>query len=138
MASTKLPAARDAIAAALIASEDLAGVTIANGGGEPERAKEYIWIERSRSTREFFNLSGPIPRLEEKMKINLRIVAIQKDAEARATELLETAETALRSDDSFNETVVFSHIGELECGPLLFDTQEGYGYVAIVEATARI
>lgn len=142
MASTKLPATRSAITAALEASEDLAGVTITNGGSEPERATEYIWLFRARSTRTFVSLSGPVPRLDEEMKLSLRIVAAggktPATPEARATELLEAAETALREDDSLNETVFFSHIAELECEPLLFDTTNAYAYTAVVQAKARI
>jgi hypothetical protein len=142
MASTKLPATRSAITSALEASEDLAGVTIANGGGEPTRDTEYIWLFRARSTRTFVSLTGPEPRLDEEMKLSLRIVAIggkgSAASEARATELLEAAEAALREDDSLNETVFFSHIEELECEPLLFDTTNGYAYTAVVQAKARI
>src|SRR4051794_13782948 len=100
MASTSLPAVRAGVLSALEGADDLESVHIADGGTEPHRAAEYVWMFKARATREFRTIQpAPTPQ-DENVKVSLRIVAIKdtKDnskSEERATELLETVETAL-------------------------------------------
>lgn len=140
MASTAIPAVRAAVLETLTGSETLEGFPKLkiSAGKEPERAPEWIWVWKAQADREF-KVLGPQPApVEEDVKVWLRIVAIhQTEAESRAAEILEAAETALRSASLGGST--WNQLLQIdEAGPVQFDQKLGYHFVTTLSVHARI
>jgi hypothetical protein len=140
MASTKIGVVKAAALNTLSEADDLDGVFV-TADKEPERRIEYVWIYKARAKREF-RLIGPQPAPQDEMvSVYLRVVSIRDTrtaAEARALEIFEAAETALRAEPTLEGTAFFHHIEELDVEPLLFDQKWGCHVLATLEAKARI
>jgi hypothetical protein len=137
-----MPAVRAAIVETLVGSKALEGVSVVNGGPEPSRSNEYVWLYSAKSSREFSTIGIQPPPLAETLKLQIRIVAIGGEeasvSEARATELLEAAEHALRTDDTLKATAWWSKFTDLEGEPLLIDQKLAFAYTTTLEAYTRI
>lgn len=138
METTAIPAVKDALAESLEGAAGLEGVVVARKQ-EPARAKEYVWIRRGKSKRDFA-LLGPRPApLDEIVEVTIRVVAIGgEDPEARTYEIFNALEAALRADPDLSDDVLFQKIGEVEDDHLLFDQKPGFHVVSTVTAKARI
>lgn len=136
---TSLPAAKEAVKAALDGAEGLDGVRVARGK-EPNK-KEYVWIFKGKAKRDFASLGPKPPPLDENVEVTLRIVAIKGDdvaSEDRAYELFNAVETVLRDNPDLSEDILFQRISEVEDGHVLFDQKWGFHIIATVTAKARI
>lgn len=142
MASTAVPAVREAVLKTLEEAEELKGVLV-TGDKEPERPTEYIWIYKAKANREFSLIGMQPAPLDEMVRVYLRVVAVKGSAdstpsEERALELAALAETALRENPTLNDCARFHHVEELEPQSLLFDQKRGCHVLMTIAAKARI
>jgi hypothetical protein len=137
MASTAIPVVKAAVLGALQGAEALEGITV-TADREPERDSEYVWIWRAKAKRNFRTI-GPSPApLDEEVSIVMRVVAIGGDPEARALELADAVEEALREDITLGDSVLWHRLEELEQEPLQFDRKAGCHVLMTLTAKARI
>lgn len=145
MASTAIPAAREAIVKALNEHEPLKGVFIADEE-TPERESEFISILMAESKREFKTLAGGMtqPPQEEQLKVWFDIVVYNnngrnpKESEDRAVEIFEAVEDALRNDTDLGQAVLFQNINEMKIVRGGQDKKRGCMITAAISAKARI
>lgn len=135
-----LPSIKEAVLAILNASPALAAVKVTEAK-EPERAKEYVWLYRVKSTRDWASLGRQSK--DEVAKVFLRVVAILggKDgtaSEARAFEIVSTVEAALEADVTLGGVVRFHLIEDIEAEKQLFDNKWGAHVLLTISANARI
>lgn len=143
MASTAIPAVKQAIKGILEEAEGLEDTLVTTDYAEAERKAEHIWIWKAKAKRDPKGIGRRPARLEEEIRVVLRVVAIggadAAVAEARAFELVEAAENALRDESKLAGSIVlFSHVEELEEEPLNFDTKVGCHVLMTVAAKTRI
>lgn len=145
MASTAIPAVKAALVNRLEETTELDEIEIASGGREPstvrkvKKGDEYVWIWRGRSKRDPASLGRRPAPLKENIEITCRLVIIGgDDPEARAFELFEVVETALRGFPDLGRKVRFQSITSLEEEARDFDRTLGHHILFTVSAEAVI
>ncbi len=151
MASTKIPAVKAAILAALLEAqkgphaEALKDVAITDDR-EPERPSEYVWIYEGTAERQYKTLRGggsQVP-LEEDVEISLRVFVVKgsdstKPSEERAVAIAEVVEEVLRDDPDLSGLLLYQRVSRLNIGPLgLVDQRRASQVLMTVMGTARI
>lgn len=140
MASTRIPEIEQAIVSSLQASEALSEVEI--GAGLEPKSRFYIWLYKSETSREFRGLGRRPPTLREDIKCFMRLLVTGggqfDELKARAYELLEVAETALRDNYKLDESVEFSRILKAVGEPITLDQRMGYHILFQLVGKTRI
>lgn len=145
MASTAIPAAREAMVNALEEAESLKGIFIAEEE-DPSREEEFINILYGESKREFKLLAGgkSQPPQEEQIKLWFDVMVYQnngmnrKQAEDRAVEIFEAVENVLRNNTDLGQAVLFQNIEEMKIVRGGKDKKRGCMITAAIAAKARI
>jgi hypothetical protein len=137
MASTAIPTVKAAVEETLAGAAALEGVLVQAGGREPERSKQYIWIPKAKSKRDWASIGGQ--RLQEKISVTMLVVVIGfEDPEARAFQICGAAEEALRQNLRLDGKVVKNLVEELDEEPRDFDTKLGHHVWMTVVADTKI
>ena len=146
MASTAIPALKSAILASLEVDptpEGLEGVAI-SGDKEPTRSSEYVWLYKGKAQREFKLIGGRPSKLNEEVRIFLRVLVVkgdQAEAESRALAIAEAVEGILRDLEPEDDEAQFLKpllVEELEDEPLQFDQKAACHVLMTVVTEARI
>ncbi len=142
MASTSIPAVKAAIQEILAEAGGLDGILVTTDYNKTDRAPEHIWIWKAKSKRDFKGLGHRPPRLQEEIKVTLRVVTVggadAAAAEARVYEIVEAAETALREDTTLGGVARKAHVADLDEEPLSFDSKIGCHVLMTVAAETVI
>ena len=133
MASTAIPADKEAVRRTLAEAEALTDVEVATGF-EPTRPKEYVWIAKASAKRDWASLGQR--RRKEKLSVTMRVVVIGgEDVESRAYEICAAVEAALLANLQLDGEVVKNLVEELDEEPSLdFDGKPGHAVWMTVAA----
>ena len=142
MASTNIPAVKAAVLKVLESAKALEDITV-SGDKEPERDTEYVWIYKAKAKRQFTTIGKQPAAQDEMVEVHLRVFAVDPgatytDVEARAVEIFEAVESALRDSPTLDGTAFFQHVEELEIEPLLLDQNWACHVLVTLAAKTRI
>lgn len=122
------------------ASSEFQEVEIGNGL-EP-KTREYVWLYKSETTRDFLGLGRRPPKLREDIKCYLRLFVSGagefSETKGRAYDLLEAVETALRENYKLDDTIEFSRIMKAIGEPISLDQRTGFHILFQLVGKTRI
>jgi hypothetical protein len=142
MTSSRIPEIEEAIMEVLRAEPTLEEQGIEVGNELEPKAPESVWNYKAETSREFRGLGRRPPTLREDIKCFLRIRVVSGEnfgvVKARAWELMDLVETALRDNHKLDRTVEFSRIQKAIGEPVSLDQRTGYHILFQLAAKTRI
>lgn len=119
MASSKLPEITSALVTLFEAASGLDGVKVAHVE-RPDTKSDWILVGGGKATRQFKSLGNQPTPLDEDFSIECEATAIKvggttyTDAQARAFQLLDAAESALRDDHRLSDLVRWATVATVQ------------------------
>jgi len=145
VATSSIPAVKQALVDLLAARANLRNVQVTYGAPLPAPAKEYIWVGDVTGEQTAGALGGQVRDEEYTVQVNMSVVREgnnQRAADTRCFQLLAELEDLLRSNPSLGVAAVLkggeAELGEFNLEEFVSDTARESRLTAQVAVNARI